>query len=216
MRCRMRIIALGCVLSLDASAGESYLPAISLEETQGNRWSIMASLGYGQYQHMYSDDGQTPLARLAVGAELLTTTQTAFGLEVGVQNGNRMRVAVPVNTLNILSGVVKTTVKPMLDLLLTANTNPISESLLFTQIKGGIAYRQWQMESNWVSNKTELAGEVQAGFGYPLTEVTSLNLLYQGVFGGNPKFRQGSLNDSWHFSSIPVQHGILFGFSVIA
>ncbi|KTC78002.1 hypothetical protein [Legionella brunensis] len=211
-----RTIALGCVLSFNALAG-TYLPAVSLEETHGNRWSILASLGYGQYQHIYSDDGQTPLGRLAVAAELLTTSQTAFGLEVGVQNGNRMRVALPVHTLDVLSGgIVRTTVKPMLDLLLTANTTPINESLLFTQIKGGLAYRQWQMETDLIGNKTELAGEVQAGFGYPLTEITSLNLLYQGVFGGSPKLRQGSLGESWHFSNIPVQHGILFGFSVIA
>lgn len=215
MTLRTRIVALGCVLSLKAAAG-GFLPAISVEESPGSRWSIIASLGYGQYQHVYSNDGKTPLGRLAVGAELLSTSQTAFGLEFGVQNGNRMRVALPINTLDIVGGVVKTTVKPMLDLLLTANTTPISESLLFTQLKGGIAYRQWQMESDWVSNKTELAGELQAGFGYPLTEITSLNLLYQGVFGGNPKFRQNSIGDAWHFSSIPIQHGILFGFSFIA
>ncbi|KTD23370.1 Uncharacterised protein [Legionella lansingensis] len=211
---RTRMIALGCVLSFNALAG-TYLPAITIEESQGNRWSIIASLGYGQYEHAYSDDGQTPLGRLAVGAELLTTTQTAFGLEFGVQNGNRMRVGLPPGTLDILGGVVRTTVKPMLDLLFTANTTPISESLLFAQLKGGIAYRQWEMETNLINNKTELAGEVQAGFGYPLTEITSLNLLYQGVFGGNTRFHP-PLNDAGRFSSIPTQHGILFGFSVIA
>lgn len=211
---KARMIAVGCVLSFHAVAG-SYLPAISIEETHGNRWSIIASLGYGQYDHMYSNDGQTPLGRLAVGAELLTTTQTAFGLEVGVQNGNHMRVQLPPETIAILGGVVRTTVKPMLDVLFTANTTPISESLLFAQLKGGIAYRQWEMETNLISNKTELAGEVQAGFGYPLTEVTSLNLLYQGVFGGSTRFRP-PLDDTGHFSSVPTQHGILFGFSVIA
>ncbi|RMX04729.1 hypothetical protein EAW55_03570 [Legionella jordanis] len=193
----------------------TYLPAISLEENQGNRWSILASLGYSQFEHVYSDDGQTALGRLAIGAELLTTTKTAFGLEVGVQNGNHMRVKLPADTIDLVGGVVRTTVKPMLDFLLTANTIPISESLLFAQLKGGIAYRQWQMERNFISNKTELAGEVQAGFGYPLTEVTSLNLLYQGVFGGKARFHP-PLNDPGYFSSIPTQHGILFGFSVIA
>jgi hypothetical protein len=214
MALKTPLFGLSCAMAFNAMAG-SYLPAISLEESQGNRWSIMASLGYGQYDHMYSNDGKTPLGRLAVGAELVTTSQTAFGLEMGVQNSNHMRVKLPVEAFNLLGGVVRTTVKPMLDLLLTANTTPISESLLFAQLKGGIAYRQWQMETDLISNKTELAGEVQAGFGYPLTEVTSLNLLYQGVFGGNTKFHP-PLNDIGYFSSIPSQHGILFGFSVIA
>ena len=35
----------------------------------------------------------------------------------------------------------------MLDLLITAHANPVNESLLFTQIKGGLAYRHWQMDS---------------------------------------------------------------------
>ncbi|MDI9819832.1 MULTISPECIES: hypothetical protein [unclassified Legionella] len=215
MAFRARMSILACVLSFNALAG-TYLPAISFEENQGNRWSIIASLGYGQYQQVYSDDGKTALGRLAVSAELLSTSQTAIGLEVGVQNGNHMRLALPFGTLGTLGGVVRTTVKPMLDFLVTANTAPINESLLYTQFKGGIAYRQWQMDTVLISNKTELAGEVQAGFGYPLTEITSLNLLYQGVFGGTPRFRQGWLTDNAHISNIPVQHGVLLGFSVIA
>lgn len=214
---RTRTIALGCVLSFNALAGGSHIPAISLEsENEDNRWSIIASLGYGQYQSMYRDDGQTAIGRLAIAAELLTTRQTAFGLELGVQSGNRMRFEIPQSTLDVLGGVVRTTVKPMLDLLITANTNPLSESLLFTQIKGGIAYRQWQMDSDLINSKSELAGEVQAGFGYPLTEITSLNLLYQGVFGGNPKFHLSPLNETGRISTIPIQHGVLFGLSVIA
>ncbi len=217
MKGKRCIAALGYLLSLKALAG-TYLPAVNLEtENKDNRWSIIASLGYSEYQQMYQDDGQTAISRLAIAAELLATTQSAFGLEIGVQNGNRMRFVIPQNSLSLWSGVVRTTVKPILDLLLTANTSPLGESLLFTQIKGGLVYRQWQMDSDFVSNKTELAGEVQAGFGYPLTEITSLNLLYQGVFGGSPKLKAGSMiSEVGHVSNIPVQHGLLFGLSIIA
>lgn len=213
MTIKRRLFVLGCVLSFNTLAA-SYLPAIEVEETHNNRWSFVASVGYGQYQNVYLNDGQTPLGRFAIAAELLTTTNTAFGLEVGVQNGNSMRFFIPPNTLDIFGDVVRTTVKPMLDFLITANTTPITESLLFTQFKGGIAYRQWQIES-WVGNRSELSGEVQAGFGYPLTEVTSLNLLYQGIFGGTPKFNPTIINES-HFSNIPIQHGVLLGLSIIA
>ncbi|WP_156812516.1 hypothetical protein [Legionella tunisiensis] len=192
-------------------------PVLVLEDVgiEDNRWSVTASTGYTEYQNMYHNDGHSVIARMAVAAELLATTQSSFGIELGVQNGRSMRLGIPPGTLDVLGGVVRTTVKPMLDLLITANSSPVTESLLFAQVKGGIAYRHWQIASYLIENKSELAGEVQAGFGYPITEVTSLNLLYQGVFGTTPKIRANSSMESWHLSNIPVQHGLLLGFSII-
>ncbi|MCC5014869.1 MULTISPECIES: DUF3187 family protein [Legionella] len=204
-----------CFLSLHAHG--ALPPVVVLEDVgiEDNRWSVTASTGYTEYQNMYHNDGHSVVARMAVAAELLATTQSSFGIEFGVQNGRSMRLGIPHGTLDVLGGVVRTTVKPMLDLLITANSNPVTESLLYTQVKGGIAYRRWQIASYLIDNKSELAGEVQAGFGYPITEVTSLNLLYQGVFGAAPKIRANPSMESWRLSNIPVQHGLLLGFSII-
>jgi hypothetical protein len=189
---------------------------ISDSEDLGNRWSVIANLGYTEYQHTQSAGSETALGRLALAAEMLTTSQASFGLEFGIQSGNRMRLAIPQGTLTTLGTAVRTSVKPMLDLLVTAHANPVNESLLFTQNKGGIAYRHWQIDSIFVNNKSEISGEFQAGFGYPLTEITNLNLLYQGIFGGNPKIHANPSNYTAYIARLPVQHGILLGFSIIA
>ncbi|WP_028389040.1 hypothetical protein [Legionella fairfieldensis] len=213
---RMYLIVTGCFLSLDLLAGSYFPVTIANSENLDNRWSIIASLGYSEYQHMYRSDGQTAIGRLAFAAELLTASQATFGLEIGAQNGNRMRFAIPQGAMDILGCAVRTTMRPMLDLLITANAAPVSESPLFTQVKGGIAYRHWQINPASISNKSALAGEVQAGLGYPLTEITNLNLLYQGVFGGNPKFHINPFTETGLITNIPVQHGVLLGFSIIA
>jgi hypothetical protein len=213
---RIHLIVIGCFLSFNVLA-RSYLPTLlSNSENLDNRWSVIASLGYGEYQHMYRSGGQTAIGRLAFAAELLATNQATFGLEIGVQSGNRMRLTIPQGALDTLGCAVRTTMRPMLDLLVTANATPLNESLLFTQVKGGIAYRHWQINSVWINNKSEIAGEVQAGVGYPLTEITNLNLLYQGVFGGSPKLHTNPLTETGFITSLPIQHGVLLGLSIIA
>lgn len=210
---RICLITIGCFLSFNVFANSYLLPT---PESLDNRWSVIASSGYSDFQHMYRSDGQTAIGRLALAAELLTVTQANFGLELGVQTGNRMRFAIPQGPLATLGYAVQTTMRPMFDLLVTANASPLTESLLFTQLKGGIAYRYWQIDSFRINNKSEIAGEVQAGFGYPLTEITNLNLLYQGVFGSNPKFRVNPFAETGSVSNLPIQHGVLLGLSIIA
>lgn len=214
---RMCALIIGFFLSFNALANSHLLAIIPDSDELENRWSLIASLGYAEFQHIYRSDGRTVLGRLAFAAELLTISQASLGLEIGVQSSNRMRISIPQSTLGTLGYAVQTTMRPMLDLLVTANANPLSESLLFTQVKGGVAYRHWQLNDPTVTNKSQLAGEVQAGFGYPLTEITSLSLLYQGVFGGNPKFRtHPTFIEAGYVANIPIQHGILLGFSIIA
>ncbi|MCA0404326.1 MAG: hypothetical protein LCH30_11155 [Proteobacteria bacterium] len=217
MKRAISLIILGAVLSFTAIAGSYSDEKLSVDtDPLGNRWSIIASLGYTEYQKMYRHDGQTALARLAFAASFLATRQASFGFELGAQTGNRMRLAIPQGTLGLLGCAVRTTVRPMVDLLITANTTPINESLLYTQVKGGIAYRHWQINNILLGDKSTIAGEVQAGIGYPITEITNLNLLYQGIFGGNPKFRANPYGESGYIVNVPIQHGILLGFSIVA
>lgn len=212
----MQLILIGCLISFSVfSSSDAPVLMISDSDDLGNRWSVSGSLGYTEYQHTSAGGSQTALGRLALAAEMLATNQANFGLEFGVQTGNRMRLAIPQGTIAVLSNAVRTTMRPMLDLLITAHANPVDESLLYAQIKGGIAYRHWQIDSFYFNNKSEISGEFQAGFGYPLTELTNLNLLYQGIFGGNPRLRINPSNYTGYIASLPIQHGILLGFSII-
>ena len=180
-------------------------------------WSVTASLGYTNYQAMYLNTGQTMLGRLAIGKEFFTKEAFGFGMELGVQNGNSMQLGASDEALNVLGGLpIQSTVKPVFDVLATLSTAPIGRSILFGQLKGGVAYRSWQFEDRHsINNLSRLAGEVQAGLGFQLSERTKLSLLYQGIFGGNPKFSVNPITETGHVNSIPIQQGLLLSLSLI-
>ncbi len=186
--------------------------------TESNHpWAITASIGYTDFQNSYKNEGQTILGRLAFDRELLNFKLAKFGVEVGVQNGNSMRLSVSQTTLDELGGSpIQTTVKPILDLLATVATVPFGKSSIFAQVKGGIAYRSWQFDDrtsiNFLSN---IAGEVQAGLGVALNSNTSLSLLYQGIYGGNPDFVVNATNETGTINNIPMQNGVLLSLSVV-
>lgn len=214
MNPRLRMLATGCLLGLNifahAAQGELFIAENNIE----NRWSVLASLGYSEFQHAYHDSNRAVIGRMALGAELLATTQSNFGLEMGLQNGYQMSLK-PRSDLSPAHYAIQTSVTPMLDLLMTANASLLAESLFYTQIKGGIAYRHWQTSNDWINNRQDIAGEIQAGLGYPLTELTNLNFLYQGIFGINSRLRPNTLLMSNFITNIPTQHGLMLGLSVI-
>lgn len=177
--------------------------------------SVTASIGTGRYQYLHNSSGKTALGRLALGNDMMLTGALAWGLELGIQNGNKMHLAIPNETLAILQWLpVKTSLGPMLDLLVTAKSDPIAGSSVFAQLKGGIAYRKWQIEHQAINSISQLAAEVQAGFGYPLTTLASLNVIYQGVFGNEPNLVINPNTKTGHITNIPSLHAVLFGLSV--
>ncbi|MCC5791111.1 MAG: hypothetical protein JJT82_00675 [Legionellaceae bacterium] len=179
-------------------------------------WSVTGSLGYTVYNNMYRGDGQTALGRFAIGRDVHVGHAMIWGLEVGVQNGNTMRYYPSRAAVDALGGLpMQTTAKPMLDLLATLKTTAIGASPIFAQLKGGIAYRRWQFnDRNTINDPSQIAGEVQAGFGYSISQRASLSLSYQGVFGRNPRFRLNVDNATGRVSHIPVQNGVLLGLTV--
>ena len=222
---KRHLVVLGCCLSFTAFAGTmGQAPAVVVDM---HPWSVVGSIGYTAYQNSYNSNGQTPVGRLAIakdlfnlgdtgiGNDLFNAAGTHIGLELGVQNGNRMPISVPQATLDTLGGLpISTTVKPMLDLLATVQVAPMAETPAFLVVKGGIAYRQWQMDRDTVNNLSEVAGEVQAGVGIPVSDAATLSLLYQGVYGSSPHFTVNTTAATGHVSNIPVQNGVLLSLSM--
>lgn len=205
------LLLMGILLSLKSMA-DGYLPALAPVDQP---WSITASFGNSRYTHIDSRDKHSAVGRLAVGNELLLTGDYALGLEMGFQNGNHIQINIPKETLNVLGWLpVNTTIRPMLDLLITAKSDPLGGSAFFAQLKGGVAYRYWQLKNEAEQDLTRLAGEIQAGFGYPITALANLSLLYQGIYGNDPHYRVITYNQSGHITNIPALHAILLGFSV--
>jgi len=191
-------------------------PVASSAASSARLWSFTGSLGFTDYAHMYQSDGQTILGRFDIGRTLFARDQSTFGLEVGVQNGNDMRLSVPQSTLDELGGLpIQSTVKPMVDLLLVMQNNLVFMSPFFTQLKAGIAYRSWEFaDRNSVNDPFHVAAEIQAGLGYHINDRASLNLLYQGIFGGNPSFTANAAAGTGHVENIPIQNGLLLGLSL--
>lgn len=203
-------IALGILLSAVVGAG-SYSPKLT---SQDQPWSITASAGSVNYQ-VSSYDRNSALGRLALGNEMLLAGDIALGLELGLQTGNKICLNIPKETLNILKWFpVQTTLAPTLDLLITTKTDPLGNSAFFAQLKGGLAYRHWKIDRVPVNEISQLAGEIQAGFGYPITALASLSLLYQGIYGNSPNLQVSPYNKKEYLTNIPTLHAVLVGLSV--
>lgn len=178
-------------------------------------WFVLGSLGYTKYQDMYADDGETSFGRFAIGRELFIYRQCAMGIEMGFQTGDTARLAATESQMDALGGSpIQFIIKPMVDLLAVVKI-ALGNTLFSFQVKGGGAYRQWQYEGgNSVNDLNQIGGEVQAGFGYQISQRASLAVLYQGIFGENPNFTVDEVSNTGHVSNISAQNGVLLTLSV--
>ena len=224
MNMKAGLIAVGCALSFTAAAGS--MGAVSAEEYRP--WSVIGSLGYTWFNNAYAGgqyadvsaqnaigDGQTALGRFAIARDVGEFQKVRFGAELGVQNGNTMRLGISQERLNELGGLpVQTTVKPMLDLLATASFQPMKTTPVFGLFKAGIAYRRMQINDRVTFNDlSQVAFEVQAGLGMHVSDRASLSLNYQGVFGGSASYAINTTAYTGHISNIPNQNGLLLSLS---
>ena len=209
------LTAVGCVASCHAMAFNGTIAPEKDPIAINHPWSFIGSLGYTNYQNFYHDDGQTGIVRLAIGKSILYTHSLDLGFELGVQNGNTMRFG-PSAELLALGALlpIQSTVKPVIDLLATVKSTSLGDSDIFALLKGGIAYRRWQFNDRiTINDLSQAAGEVQAGFGYPLTRAVNLSLLYQGIYGSNPNLIVNTTAFTGHVSNIPIQQGVLLSLA---
>lgn len=192
-------------------------------------WSVIGGLGYTWYDFGYNGgyfadasaqnsigDGNTAVGRFAIARDFTQFSMFHLGLELGVQSGNTMRLDIPQTTLDELGGLpIQANIKPMLDLLVTASTEPLMDMPAFGIVKAGIAYRRMQInERVTVNDLSQVGFEVQAGLGAALSDRANLALVYQGVFNGDTSFTVNSpLPETGHISNIPQQNGLLLTLS---
>lgn len=179
-------------------------------------WGFTGSLGMTQYDSVYSNDGQSVLGRLSLNTQYSVSPFVALGLEAGIQNGNTMRLDISKPILDELGGEpISITVKPLIDLLITAQITPFEDEAFFGFIKGGVAYRQAQVDRNEVNDLSQFRPELQAGIGYKLGDNLSLNIAYQHVFGSNPDYQVDAVTQTAHIANIPTQRALLLGLSIL-
>ncbi|MDI1352963.1 MAG: hypothetical protein PSV35_09425 [bacterium] len=218
------MIMVGCCFSISAMAGTMGAPLTH----DYHLWSIIASIGYTGYDNLYRGglsadplaqvsigDGQTALGRFAITRDWSAFKTIDFGLEIGVQNGNTARLAIPQITLDRVGGLnPQVTIKPMLDLLATASLQPVESIPVLCLIKPGIAYRRMQVNDRVTFNDlSEVGFELQAGLGMRISEQAILSLNYQGVFNGNTTYTINTTTFTGNISNIPKQNGVLLSLS---
>ena len=191
-------------------------------------WSAIGSLGYTWFSDAYNGgvfadptaqnaigDGQTAVGRFAIARDFGHFQGMHFGAEVGVQNGNTMRLNIPQLSLDEVGGMpVQVSIKPMLDLLATATWQPHESTPVFGIVKAGVAYRRLEINDRVTFNDiSQAAFEVQAGLGMKISERASLSLNYQGVFSGSANYTINTVNHTGNISNIPAQNGLLLSLA---
>ncbi|MDX2346001.1 MAG: hypothetical protein QNK11_03915 [Legionella sp.] len=212
------LLLLSGLLSCTAFAGTmGIMPPPPMPMIESHPWSVTASLGYTSFNSGTAGTGQTPIGRFAIGKSFCDIGQSSIGAELGVQNGNTMRLFIPQSTLdNLGTGLaVSATVTPMLDLLGTLRTSFSASSPVFSDLKLGVAYRRLYVQSRSdINNKFQFAGEVQAGFGVAIADTSTLSILYQGVYGSSLGFTADSVSATGQIKNIPVQNGLLISLNI--
>lgn len=205
-------------------AATNKTPAVNLvykeEVSHYQSWSpsrvyMGAYGGYGVVDGAYENDGDVTFARLTLGLNAYEYRQFSFGAELGVQSGNTMRLETNSTITNALGGLQpQATLKPFVDFLITVKGQFINNIPLFGILKGGIAYRQLQLEMSNSSSDTvrKVNGELQIGLGYNLTEHAMLTAFYQGIYSGSDAGVSVDVSgDNTYINRIPTQQAGFLG-----
>lgn len=180
------------------------------------RFGISASLGFTQYSSAYKQDGNSTLGRLSLDTRYILSDFSSLALEVGIQNGNTMRLPISQVELDELGGEpVTVSIKPSVDALLAAYISPWDDSGFFAVVKGGIAYRQLQVDRNEVRDFAKTSPELQAGLGYFFNDNLGLHLLYEHIFGGNPNYQINRILQTAAINNIPSQNSLYLGITLL-
>ena len=178
-----------------------------------SKFYVGGSLGYNQLAGTYStQDGSSAAGRLDLGVDVWQRGLVTLGTELGIQNGNTQRFAsvAPANSFPL---PLQTTLKPVVDILVTSKIQFKEDSAWYGVMKLGAAYRSLVTTSGAVNSINQISPELQAGLGYQLTEKARLSAYYQIIYSGSSAgLSQSADQSSGSFARIPTQQGGFVGF----
>lgn len=170
-----------------------------------------AALGYGAMNDTTDASGNVTEGRLDLGSDIFRTGWVTWGLELGVQSGNDVRLGVDLNDYPI-----DATLKPFFDVLATLKTVTDRKHPWGVFLKGGMVYQQLQLEnrSSNEDNIQQVMPEFQAGIAYQISTHAKLTAFYQGIYGTSDVFKFAT-NQDVLLENIPTQQAGFIGFEYI-
>ncbi|MBA2651647.1 MAG: hypothetical protein H0U73_05200 [Tatlockia sp.] len=182
--------------------------------TSLNPWAVHGAFGMASFPGVPNQEGQTAVGRLSLGHALLTNALGQAGFEAGIQSGNTLHLLLPEESIEVLGGVpLKAEIKPLLDGLIGLKTRPFPGLPLITWLKGGVAYRQLQVDQLEVNHLKGFSPEIQIGLGYQINENASINLGYQKIWGKNPELIVDPETRTGILRNLPEQQALMLGVS---
>ncbi len=196
-------------LSLTGTAHADWFDAIP-------SWSFSGAMGITTVDNMLKNEGESAIGRISIQKYITTSDVLDMGLELSLQNGNTMKMDIPQYLLDKVGGLpIELTLKPTIDLLISAKINNLLTDDIFLYAKAGVAYRRAQVDRITVNNLSVYHPEAQIGLGYLLNDKLNLFLGYQHIFGKDPAFSVNDETETASIKNIPSQKSILFGVSFL-
>lgn len=150
---------------------------------------LSLSGGYGSFQYMAQNSGETSFARLALGFQSQERQRMTLGGEIGIQSAKRMvfgnQTVAPffVNTLYPLP--IYLTINPPIDMLASLTYHLVLP--VFFEVKAGAVYMQSMIDQADITGTSQWAPELQLGVGFGIANKTRLIFNYQHFFGSTPR-----------------------------
>ena len=182
----------GCVLSTGVIAG-----GVDVVPQSTVKWGVNGALGYGEYSKI--DQSGSALGRFGMSISNQVNNQFNFGLEVNIQNGQRMRL-----NNDLVETPVDMTLLPQIDLL-ASMTMHFLDSSCFLLLKGGGTYIKATFDRRAIADKSAFKPEMQFGGGVSLNNKANLVIFYQRIFASN----SDNINDI----QLPTQNAAFLGFN---
>src|SRR3990172_8619355 len=178
-------ILCNAAFGIDAQAA----PNVAETANTPGPWNLGVDIGYTHFQDNLCCGNNTPTARISLGVSPIYWKALTLGAEIGIQSGNKMRLAISQEDSNtIVGGPINTAVKPIADLMGTLQLSLNAANTAFVMLKGGVAYRTMQFDRDSIPGKTQFNGKLQAGFGIKISSRTKLVAYYQGIYSGRLNF----------------------------
>ena len=170
--------------------------------------------GYGGMSGTAQSTGDFTQGQFALGYQQFLThhPRVALGGEVGVQSGNSMSLG------NVATGgaaglPINATLKPLFDFLADAKYQLSARVPLFSIVKFGFAYRQLNLTG--VSSASDLANavapELEAGFGYNITQHVMITTFYQGIYADSTAHVGVDSSGGTTINNVPTQQAGFIG-----